>query len=61
MFTKIYPSVKIYKRLPDAVFHHITNKKVVSHDNTQLPHYFNIIHLYANVRIHNLNKYGEWQ
>ena len=63
MFGKIYDKAKIYGNLTREVSSWITNKKVVNHDNTQLPYDFNTIQLRTSnhLNLHKVNKNGWWE
>ena len=60
MFRKLYPRVKVYGKLIREVPHWVTDKKIVNGD-TNLSRDFNIIHLYTNTRLYDLNKYKWWR
>ena len=61
MFKKIYFSVTILGTLNHTVSHCITDKKIISHSNTQLSTNFNTIQLHTpnHLNFRNLNK-DEW-
>ena len=63
MFRKLYPRVKISGNLTLTISHWITDKKVVSDNNRELPDEFNIIQLHTGTRLdlYGLNKYKWWK
>ena len=63
MFRKLYPRISICGNLTLTISHWVMDKKIVSDNNRELPHYFNIMQLHTGTRLdlYNVSTNGWWK